>query len=77
MYIDFDTPCTPYFLVYLSALAEYRTFVLVQEQVQLKISCSGLSNALVCSPDQNYCVASIEEKILIWQVCTIAILYCV
>ena len=38
--------------------------------MQLKISCSGLVNALVCTPDQSYCAAAIGEKIHIWEVGT-------
>ena len=48
----------------------FNTLVLFssQEQVELKISCSGVLNAIACSPDQNYCVGAVEEKIHVWQV---------
>ena len=39
-----------------------------QDQHQLKIVCPGRVTALAVTPDGDYCVAAIAEKIHIWQV---------
>ncbi|XP_074641136.1 WD repeat-containing protein 18-like [Tubulanus polymorphus] len=39
-----------------------------KEQHQLRIVCPGKVNALAISPDGNYCVAAIAEKLHIWQI---------
>lgn len=41
-----------------------------KEQLQLKIICPGRIGALTVTPDGVYCIASIEEKVYIWQVTT-------
>ena len=42
--------------------------VCFQEQVHLRISCTGLVTALACHPLGLYCVAALSETINVWQV---------
>ncbi|XP_064486508.1 WD repeat-containing protein 18-like [Ornithodoros turicata] len=40
------------------------------EQLQTKHICPGKVSALAVSPDGAHCIAGIQEKIFIWQICT-------
>jgi len=41
-----------------------------RQQFQIRMVCPGRVTALTVSPDGNYCVAGIEEKLHVWQVST-------
>ncbi|XP_013403336.1 WD repeat-containing protein 18 [Lingula anatina] len=41
-----------------------------REQLQLKMVCPGRVSGLAVSPEGSYCVAAVDEKLHLWQVCT-------
>ena len=48
-----------------------KCFIIIQEQVHTRISCTGLVTAMVCHPEGVYCIGAISDKINIWEVCYI------
>ncbi len=40
----------------------------LQDQIQMRVVCSGRVTALTTTPDGNYCIAAVREKIHVWQV---------